>query len=63
MGKFYISIKRPFIGEVFKIKGPYDTFEEADKDLDMTILFWKSDLHKGNVFGDEYIGIVLHKDE
>ena len=56
--KYYIAVKKQFVGEMYTVSGPYDTFEEAEEDFDIQRMVWEDNLDE-----DEYIGIVSHKDE
>ena len=55
--KFFIAVKAPFIGELYTASGPYDSFEAAEADFDIIKLAWADALS-----GDEYLGIVSHKE-
>ena len=56
--KYYIAVKMQFVGELYTVSGPYNTFEEAEEDLDIWRMVWEDNLDE-----DEYISIVSHKDE
>lgn len=53
MKKYYIVVKMQFVGELYEVAGPYDTFQEAENDLDTQHLVWSNSLEK-----DEYLSIV-----
>ena len=55
--KYYIAVKAPFIGELYTVSGPYNTFEAAEADFDIIKIAWSDALN-----GDEYLGIVSHKE-
>ena len=56
--KYYIAVKMQFVGELYTISGPYDTFEEAESDLDFQRIAFDSLCDE-----DQYIGIVSHNNE
>ena len=51
--KYYIVVKMEFVGELYDVSGPYDTYKEAEEDFDMQHLIWNEDLED-----DEYLSIV-----
>lgn len=55
MKEYYIAVKMRFVGELYTVSGPYDTFEEAENDLDIQSFVWEDNLDE-----DEYLGIVVH---
>ena len=55
--KYYIVVKMRFVGELYDVSGPYNTYEEAEEDLDVQHLAWGDGLDE-----DEYLGIVSRKD-
>lgn len=55
--KYYVAVKMQFVGEMYTVSGPFDTFEEAEEDLDIERMIF-DDLDE-----DEYLGVVCHKDE
>jgi len=55
MKEYYISVKMRFAGELYPVSGPYNTFEEAENDLDVQSWIWEDSLDE-----DEYLGIVVH---
>ena len=50
---FYIVKKMRFVGEIYTISGPYDSYEEAEADFDTQHLVWGTSLSN-----DEYLFIV-----
>ena len=56
--QYYIAVKMQYIGELYTVSGPYDSFMEAESELDIQRSIWKGSLGNG-----EYLGIVEHKVE
>lgn len=55
--KFYIAVKLKYVGELYDVSGPYNSFEEAESDFDNQVILWEDSLEE-----DEYLGIVSRKD-
>lgn len=51
--KYYIAVKMEFVGALYDVSGPYDSFEEAENDFDIQHSIWADSLSS-----DEYLGIV-----
>ena len=54
--KWYIAVKMRFVGELYDVSGPYNTFEEAEEEFDMLQLAYKDIIEE-----DQYLGIVSRK--
>ena len=53
MNKYYIVVKLHYVGEMYSVSGPYDTFEEAESDFDFQYSMLSSSLGTS-----EYLAIV-----
>lgn len=51
--KYYIVVKMKYVGELYDVSGPYDTFENAEEDMDVQQDIWGDSLER-----DEYLCIV-----
>ncbi len=38
--KYYIAVKLQYAGELYTVSGPYETFEDAEEDLDTQRMVW-----------------------
>lgn len=56
--KYYVAVKMLYVGELYTVSGPFDSFEEAEADLDVQITCWNDMLDE-----DEYLGIVSHDED
>jgi len=56
MREYYIAVKMRFGGELYTVSGPYDSFEDAENDLDTQMWIWEDSLDE-----DEYLGVVVHE--
>lgn len=54
--KYYIVVKMQYVGEMYDVSGPYDSFQEAEEDLDTQHMLWGDSLDE-----DEYLSIVVRK--
>lgn len=52
---YYVAVKMKYVGEMYTVSGPFDTFEEAEKDMDefQAIVY-------DNLDEDEYLSVVKH---
>ena len=53
MQTIYIVVKMKYVGELYDVRGPYDTFENAEEDMDVRQDIWGDSLER-----DEYLCIV-----
>ena len=53
--RYYIVMKMRFVGELYTVSGPYNSYEEAEADFDVQHLVWESSLSN-----DQYLSIVSH---
>ena len=51
--KWYIVVKIRFCGELYDVGGPYNTWEEAEKDFDTLLLAYEDIIEE-----DQYLQIV-----
>ena len=54
--KWYIVVKMRFVGELYDVSGPYDTYEEAEEDFDTLHIAYEDIIED-----DQYLGIVSRK--
>ena len=51
--KWYITVKMRYLGELYDVDGPYNTYEEAEYEFELLQLFYENILEDG-----QYLSIV-----